>query len=146
MAWLMDLGVANGLIGQIKAPTPEEIIKTFPHWQENLYYNIYIVVGIDGNKQADGPGGFAGMPNYGDNGYHTFMTVARVKRENDTTLAHEFGHSLGLLHPFNGGSDRVCPTGNNDNVADTEPIMSFPCIKDVKGNCQRPVNEHDINP
>lgn len=139
-------GVANGLAGVINAPVASDIVKKFPHWQEDLYYNIYIVVGVDGNKQEDGPGGFAGLPSFGDNGYHTFIPVSRVRRKNDTTLAHEFGHSLGLLHTFQGGSDSTCPTGDNDGVDDTEVIMSFPCIKDADGNCERPVNENDINP
>lgn len=138
-------GVKNGLI-QLNAPSAGDIVAKYPHWQEDLYYNIYIVVGVDGNKQEDGPGGFAGLPSYPENGYHTFVPVSRVRRKNDTTLAHEFGHSLGLLHTFHGGSDTTCPTGDNDGVDDTEVITSFPCVKNSEGVCERPVNETDINP
>lgn len=111
-------------------------IKTLaPHWPETSYFNIYIVIGFDGQQQStSGLMGYARFPDTYDYFYESFMKVATVKNQNDTTLTHELGHAFGLYHTFQGGnytaasgSTGYCPpagTGNcsidNDQVCDTE--------------------------
>lgn len=108
------------------------ILGLAPHWPEGAYYNMYIVTGFDGNFSNWGLMGYAGFPTNADSSYHTFMKVPVVTKTDDDTLAHEFGHSLGLHHPFNGAnsSGGECPTNDNcstdnDLVCDTEPTQSF---------------------
>ena len=74
-------------------------IKTLaPHWPENAYFNIYVVIGFDGDKSTYGLMGWCGYPTNPDSAYESFMKVTVVSNVNDTTLAHEFGHGMGLAH------------------------------------------------
>lgn len=129
----------NGVYDEEAGVTEEEIVRFAPHWSESGYYNIYIVTAFDGDSSNSGLMGYAYKPHSSDSYYHTFMKSSVVTLEDDSTLAHEFGHSLGLDHPFgdadsNGGK---CPTVSsgltdseaclvdNDKVCDTEPIQSL---------------------
>lgn len=109
-------------------PSAGQIKTIAPHWPENNYFNIYLVIGIDGN----GVLGWAGFPGNSDSSYDSFMRTL-----SPDTLAHEFGHAIGLHHVFNGASDPVsspqasnCPdnsdcTSKNDFVCDTEPTANL---------------------
>lgn len=112
--------------------TQEDIKELAPHWPETSYFNIYLVIGFDGDITNYGLMGWAYMPTGNWDNYESFMKVATVTNANDSTLAHEFGHALGLYHPFNGASSDggVCPKNNNclednDKVCDTEPTQSL---------------------
>ena len=109
-----------------------------PHWAENAYFNIYIVLGFDGDKGTAGLMGWCSFPSNPDSDYDSFMRVAVVTNTNDTTLAHEFGHGIGLDHVFEGASSSPgnnptasdCPpnancTTDNDKVCDTSPSASL---------------------
>ncbi|MCJ7933576.1 MAG: GEVED domain-containing protein [Chryseobacterium sp.] len=118
-------------------------IKTLaPHWPETSYFNIYIVIGFDGQQQnAGGLMGYARFPDSYDYFYESFMKVATLKNLNDTTLTHELGHAFGLYHTFQGISytnQTACPVNNNcatdgDRVCDTSPSRSMYGIA-VPGN------------
>lgn len=105
----------------------EDFIRTFaPHWPESSYYNIYIVTSIDGDSGEYGTTGWARYPTVPWYMYDTMMKASVVTRNNGSTLAHEFGHAIGLYHPFRGGNANDCPsngdcTKDNDMVCDTEP-------------------------
>ncbi|ALR31541.1 hypothetical protein ATE47_13895 [Chryseobacterium sp. IHB B 17019] len=105
-----------------------------PHWPENSYFNIYVVIGFDGQQQLSyGLMGYARFPDSYDYGYESFMKVATIKNANDTTLTHELGHAFGLYHTFQGvshTSQNTCPPNNNcatdgDRVCDTSPSRSM---------------------
>lgn len=128
----------NGVYSDEKGVKEDDIINFAPHWSEDGYYNIYIVTTFDGDTTDYGLMGYAYYPQVSDSTYHTFMKAAVVTKEDDSTLAHEFGHSLGLDHPF-GDADSdggECPAvttdipeseaclQDNDKVCDTEPIQS----------------------
>ncbi|WP_080776603.1 GEVED domain-containing protein [Chryseobacterium phocaeense] len=110
-------------------------IKTLaPHWPETSYFNIYIVIGFNGQQQfSDGLMGYARFPESYDYFYESFMKVATVKNQHDTTLTHELGHAFGLYHTFEGinyTSQTTCPVNNNcatdgDRVCDTSPSRSM---------------------
>lgn len=115
-------------------------VKTIaPHWPEASYFNIYIMNKVDGGGQY-GIMGWAGLPQNPDSSYESFMKSFVVTLQDDITLAHEFGHSMGLLHTFgNANADapqgdtttNFCPaTTNNcalddDQVCDTERSRSL---------------------
>ena len=105
-----------------------------PHWPESSYFNIYVVIGFDGQQQLSyGLMGYAAFPETYDYSYESFMKVATIKNNGDTTLTHELGHAFGLYHTFQGispSSQTECPANNNcatdgDRVCDTSPSRSM---------------------
>lgn len=110
-------------------------VKTLaPHWPETSYFNIYVVIGFDGEQQLSyGLMGYAAFPDSYDYSYESFMKVATIKNNNDTTLTHELGHAFGLYHTFQGVSyanQTSCPLNTNcavngDRVCDTSPSRSM---------------------
>ncbi|MDH6251240.1 hypothetical protein M2347_000967 [Chryseobacterium sp. H1D6B] len=105
-----------------------------PHWPENSYFNIYVVIGFDGQQQLTyGLMGYAMFPDSYDYSYESFMKVATIKNLNDTTLTHELGHAFGLYHTFQGisaNSQTTCPVNNDcttdgDRICDTSPSRSM---------------------
>jgi hypothetical protein len=86
-------------------------------WNTSKYYNIYVV------KNLVGYNGYAYLP--GSSIDYTFMS-ANASAVNAQTLAHEFGHALGLRHTFQGNCmvNNDC-TSDGDLVCDTEPIQNL---------------------
>ncbi|MDO5615119.1 MAG: GEVED domain-containing protein [Cruoricaptor ignavus] len=112
--------------------TEAQVKELAPHWPESSYFNIYLITGFDSNFSNSGLMGWAGYPTNSDSSYESFMKIGAVRNRHDTTLAHEFGHSMGLDHPFGDAdsSGGVCPTNDdcttdNDKVCDTEPTQSL---------------------
>ncbi|ASW75855.1 hypothetical protein IQ37_11740 [Chryseobacterium piperi] len=96
-------------------------------WDTSKYYNIYVVKKLASN--AGTLNGFAYYPG-GSNDYSFMSTNASAV--NAQTLAHEFGHALGLRHTHEGFNDSTgaCPTNTDctlqgDLVCDTEPMKSL---------------------
>ncbi|MBT2620802.1 MULTISPECIES: GEVED domain-containing protein [Chryseobacterium] len=96
-------------------------------WDTSKYYNIYVVKKLASNSGT--LNGFAYYPG-GSNDYAFMSTSASAV--NAQTLAHEFGHALGLRHTHEGFNDSTgaCPTNTDctlqgDLVCDTEPMKSL---------------------
>lgn len=133
-------GIANYNTSGVKQQTANgatttQIKALAPHWPEDSYFNIYVVNMFDGDATPNaGLMGWAAFPNTTNSAYESFMKSGVVTNSNDTTLAHEFGHAMGLYHTFQGGNYAAqsgatgyCPpagtgdcTQDNDQVCDTE--------------------------
>ncbi len=128
-------------------PTEDEIKAIAPQWNESAYYNMYIVTGFDSNFNPYGLMGYAGYPTNSDAGYRTVMKAPVVTKPNSTTLAHEFGHSLGLDHPFKGAnsSGGECPATTGDCTVDDDKVCDTERCQSVLSVYPAPTNQ-DINP
>ncbi|WP_294821160.1 M43 family zinc metalloprotease, partial [uncultured Flavobacterium sp.] len=89
-------------------------------WDPHFYYNIYVV------RQLGSSAGVAFLPGTDSESDGTFV-VAGTITTNDTTGAHELGHSLGLHHVFGTATGNSCPPNqncmlDNDMVCDTAPV------------------------
>lgn len=96
-------------------------------WDTSKYYNIYVVKKLASNSGT--LNGFAYYP--GGSLDYSFMSTS-ASAVNAQTLAHEFGHALGLRHTHEGFNDSTgaCPTNTDctlegDLVCDTEPMKSL---------------------
>ena len=96
-------------------------------WDTSKYYNIYVV-----KKLASNSGGLNGFAYYPGNSLDYSFMSASASAVNAQTLAHEFGHALGLRHTHEGynSTTGACPTNNDctlegDLVCDTEPMKSL---------------------
>lgn len=123
-------------------------LKTLSRWDPQLYYNIYIVNTFDSFPITDAFGlqGYAYFPTTPDSFYGTFMKASVVINENDpTTLPHEFGHAMGLHHPFRTGSTSSCPTVTSGGCSvDNDLVCDTPATVSLLGARSLPSNE-DIN-
>lgn len=104
------------------------------------------MIGFDGNKDKWGLMGWCYYPDSPDYTYDSFMKVVAVTDKHNPTLAHEFGHGMGLYHLFNGIetiystiSQTDCPvdddcTRDNDAVCDTEPTANLLSVSPTPTN------------
>lgn len=108
----------------------EVTIKNLSRWSNVDYYNIWVISEIEGNNGGGGIQGYAYYPGAaptvdGTIIMHTcFGTIGTVNTWNNLgrTLVHEIGHAFNLAHTFEGDAGgTICPTGDGDFVADTDP-------------------------
>ncbi|WP_426481525.1 GEVED domain-containing protein [Chryseobacterium sp. R2ACT005] len=112
--------------------TTDQIKSIAPHWSEASYFNIYIMNKVDGGGTY-GIMGWAGLPQNSDDNYESFMKSFVVTLQDDITLAHEFGHSMGLLHTF-GNANAQPPQGTTSTTYC--PAMTYnDCNKDDDQVC-----------
>lgn len=112
--------------------TTAQIKAIAPHWTESSYFNIYIMNKVDGGGTY-GIMGWAGLPQNPDSSYESFMKSFVVTLQDDVTLAHEFGHSMGLLHTF-GNANADAPAGTS-STAYCPPQTTNDCTRDDDGVC-----------
>jgi GEVED domain/Secretion system C-terminal sorting domain/Pregnancy-associated plasma protein-A len=110
---------------------------------------MYVVNTFDSTPISNiyGIQGYAGFPTNPDSGYDTFMKASVVTNTSDpTTLPHEFGHSMGLHHPFNTGTTTDCPTVTSGGCAtDNDLVCDTPSTKSLLGVNTLPANG-SVNP
>lgn len=118
-------------------------IKTIaPHWAEASYFNIYIMNKVDGGGTY-GIMGWAGLPQNPDSAYESFMKSFVVTLQDDVTLAHEFGHSMGLLHTF-GNANADAPAGTASTTYC--PVLTYnDCTRDDDGVCDTETSRSMLN-
>ncbi len=134
-------------------------VKALSRWDNQEYYNIWVVGAIDGFGYPSGPsGGVAGYaylpmgaPSLQDG---TVILSAYVNDDPDdvATLSHEIGHAFGLYHTFDGDDGgSSCPietncATQNDEVCDTEPhIRSYGCPTGTNSCTSMPYNNVSYN-
>ncbi|MDR2237142.1 MAG: zinc-dependent metalloprotease [Chryseobacterium sp.] len=128
-------------------------VKTIaPHWPEASYFNIYIMNKVDGGGQY-GIMGWAGLPTNPDSAYESFMKSFVVTLQDDVTLAHEFGHSMGLLHTFGDANPNApagttatsfCPATTNDCNKDDDEVCDTERSRSLLSDYPVPTN-NDMN-
>ena len=124
-------------------------LRGLSRWEPQAYYNIYVVNTFDSTpvNQVSGFQGYAGFPSLSDAFYDTFIKApAVISSANMSTLSHEFGHAMGIHHPFNnGGSDTSCPTVSAGGCTkDNDLVCDTPATKSLLG-VPSPSNE-SVNP
>lgn len=99
-------------------------IKNLSRWDNQVYYNIWVVNKIDGwSGYVPGSGvvGYAYYPGASADVDGTVIMEA-FNKPGQSTLPHELGHGLNLRHTFQGGcgDPNDCAT-TGDMVCDTDP-------------------------
>lgn len=89
-------------------------IKELSTWDTKRYLNIWTAKEVFSNGRA--VGGYAQLAYSGMSSTDGLLVVA-TQALNGNTVAHEIGHSMGLLHPFEGSESDSC--SNGDGVDDT---------------------------
>lgn len=110
-------------------------IKALSYWPRESYYNIWLVNKID-NGNYSGFATPAGSIPYLD-GAVMDQVLVKPTSFNYPTFPHEVGHSLGLLHTFQGGTYNSCAPNadclsEGDQVCDTDPhFQLYNCPADT---------------
>lgn len=116
---------ANGVnSGSSGSGISDLALKNISRWDNNSYYNIWVVNKIDG---ADGTAGqfIAGYAYFAGASADVDGTVLLATQfaANNITLPHELGHAFNLYHPFETSNvNNQCPNVTGDEVADTDPV------------------------
>ena len=140
--------VSNGVKRTSLGITDTEL-KSYISWNQNKYYNIWLVTEIENNEGGGGTQGYAYFSDsHGAAWDGAVILINAFKDPNNNTCSHELGHAFNLYHSFEGDQDAsgnaICPPNSNcstqgDRVCDTPPH------KRTNGNCVSGTNSCDNN-
>lgn len=110
----------------------DDSLKRLSRWDNERYYNIWVVNRIDGNDGTSGSfvAGYAYFPGAPATVDGTVMLATQMNT-NRITLPHELGHAFSLYHTFEGSvQNTTCPPNTNcntqgDRCCDTEPHHQY---------------------
>lgn len=109
------------------------IIRGLSNWNPNQYYNIWVVNKITATQ---GVAGYAYYPTeHGKTHDGTFIGYQYLINGTSKTLTHELGHSLNLMHTFQGSTGANCPAQVNGCGADGD------CVSDTPPHPQNHAND-----
>ncbi|WP_190304105.1 M43 family zinc metalloprotease [Paenimyroides baculatum] len=99
-------------------------IRALSNWNPTQYYNIWVVNKI---TAAQGVSGYAYFPTeHGKIHDGTIISYQYLVGESSKTLTHELGHSLNLMHTFQGSTGTNCPAQINGCGADGDCVSDTP--------------------
>jgi PKD repeat protein len=115
-------------------------VKALAQWDENRYFNVWLVNSIQSSGGTGTTLGYAQFP-FSTSGasLNTYGIVVRhdewggigtAQGGNGRTVTHEMGHCFNLLHTFQSGCGTTC-SGSGDRICDTPPAANetFGCTK-----------------
>lgn len=108
-------------------------VKALAQWDENKYFNVWLVNSIQSSGGTGTTLGYAQFP-FSTNGssLNTYGIVVRndewggigtAQGGNGRTVTHEMGHCFNLLHTFQSGCGSSC-SNSGDRICDTPPAAT----------------------
>ncbi|MCB0642422.1 MAG: gliding motility-associated C-terminal domain-containing protein [Phaeodactylibacter sp.] len=125
-------------------------LKDLIRWDPTQYINIWVVRDICSISVGCGVAGYATFPaSHGDDddGIVVEADYFGSAEPDNSVLAHEMGHYLGLYHTFHQGCANDDCLADGDMICDTPPdgsTISVPCSA-VVNSCSTDVNAADPN-
>lgn len=99
-------------------------IRALSNWNPTQYYNIWVVNKI---TSSSGVAAYAYYPtSHGKTNDGTFITSEYVDTTPSEIITHELGHSLNLMHTFEGSTGTNCPAQINGCGADGDCVSDTP--------------------
>lgn len=136
-----DEGISAGL----GTGASETAVKNLSRWDNQRYYNIWVVTEIENNNGGGGIQAYAYFPTTSvvDGTvilYNALGTVGNLKSytNKNRTLTHELGHAFALFHTFQGNScfETNCQL-QGDRICDTPPtVQNTSCSSPSCDNAQ----------
>ena len=121
----------NSALTKLTAESEDALLKGLIHWDAHCYINIYVVNEIISAIYGSGVQGYANGPSLHGSAVDGLVVEAALTgsaSENTSTLIHEIGHYLGLLHTFEGGCKNDDCLVDGDKVCDTPPDASTAAV------------------
>lgn len=103
------------------------ILRSLSNWDPLRYYNVWIVNKITSTSNV---AAYAYYPSaHGQSIDGTFINFNSFSASGSKVLTHEIGHSLNLMHTFQGSDGSNCPSQTNGCGADGDCIADTPAHK-----------------
>lgn len=128
-------------------------------WNQDQFYNVYLITQIDGNKGGNGTQGFAYFPSNGTTDYAVMLISGfNGTQQGSSTFTHEEGHAHNLYHTFgvqgisgntedpNGGTCSNSPNPETDCTTQGDKVCDTPPSKSHLGNTCSAANDAVTNP
>ncbi|MCB0769838.1 MAG: hypothetical protein KDC00_05470, partial [Flavobacteriales bacterium] len=118
--------MANGVFSETSGIS-DASLKALEVWDQETYYNIWLVSEIDNNNGGGGVQGYAYFSgSHGGPEDGTVMLVNSYKSPSSITLAHELGHAFNVYHTFQGDANGTACPPNGDCAVDGDRVCDTP--------------------